>query len=199
MASQAWVNLLNAGIPWQSSQGTQLATAVTAVISPRTPAVAQDFVLPGQPNGLQWYPGMSLRLKARGTMASGGTTSSLTVAVGIGPSGSTTGFTTALCSTAAVVLGTGSLAGLFWRLEANVNCVALAGGTATTLTSEGEVIVSDATTPAIGTASAIMLGMAFTSTAFSTYTGGTAMGLNGTLSAAFGNIQCNQFTIEQLS
>src|SRR5258708_14770356 len=86
MAQQSWVNLLNAGSPWQTAQGTSLTTAATATVSPQAPTT-QDFVLPGQPNGLQWYVGMQLRLRARGNMSSGGTTTSLTVFPAIGVSG----------------------------------------------------------------------------------------------------------------
>lgn len=198
MAGQSWVNLLNAGIPWQTTQGTSLATAVTAVISPRA-AGPQDFVLPGQPNGLQWYPGMDLRIRARGTAASGGTTSSLTVAVALGPSGGATGLTTALCTTAAIVMGTGAITPVTWRLEASVTCTAL-GSSGNTLVSDGQFIIANTVTPAFtGGANAVEVILPYISTAFNTYTGGTAIALNGTLSAAFGSIQCNRFTVEQLN
>ncbi len=72
MAQQSWVNLLNGGAPWQTAQGPTLSTAVTATISPQA-QTTQDFVLPGQPNGLQWYTGMQLRLRARGVLTTGGT------------------------------------------------------------------------------------------------------------------------------
>lgn len=197
MAQMAWVNLLNKGAPWQTTQGTVLNTAATAVISPRA-AGPQDFVLPGQDNGLQWYYGMQLRVRARGSATTGGTASNLTVAVAVGPSGGATGLTTALCTTGAIALGTGALSSLGWQMDAEVTCTAL-GSSGTTLVSEGLFWISDTTAPAVATANAVILPMAYLSTAFSTYTVGTAMALNGTLSAAFGSITCNRFTIEQLN
>src|SRR5258708_34573770 len=86
MAQQSWVNLLNAGSPWQTAQGATLSTAATATISPQAPT-NQDFVLPGQPNGLQWYTGMQLRLRARGVLTTGGTTTSLALFPAIGVAG----------------------------------------------------------------------------------------------------------------
>ena len=62
MASQDWVNLLNWGVPWQTSQGTALsASATTATISPQA-AGPQDFPLPTQSSGTQWYEGMTLKI-----------------------------------------------------------------------------------------------------------------------------------------
>src|SRR5258708_33032355 len=107
MAQQSWVNLLNAGSPWQTAQGATLSTAATATISPQAPT-NQDFVLPGQPNGLQWYTGMQLRLRARGGLTTGGTTTSLTRF----PSSRAAGtLATPLCTTPAVVPGATPLAG----------------------------------------------------------------------------------------
>src|SRR5260221_375629 len=105
MAQQSWVNLLNAGAPWQTAQGPTLSTAATATISPQAPTT-QDFVLPGQPNGLQWYTGMQLRLRARGVLTTGGTTTSLTLFPAIGVSGT---LATTLCTPPAVVLGATTL------------------------------------------------------------------------------------------
>ena len=197
MAGQSWVNLLNAGAPWQTTQGTVLNTAATAVISPRA-AGPQDFVLPGQPNGLQWYVGMQLRCRARGSATTGGTASNLTAAVAIGPSGGASGLTTALCTTPATALGTTTLTSLGWQLDAEVTCTAIASS-GTTLVSEGLFWMSDTAAPAVITANGVIIPMAYLSTSFNTYTVGTAIGINGTLSAAFGSITCNRFTIEQLN
>jgi hypothetical protein len=181
MASQSWMNLLNAGVPWQTTAGTVLNTAASATISPQV-ATTQDFVLPGQPNGLQWYPGMVLRIIARGTLASGGTTSTLTVFLACGASGT---------------LGTGSITAQPWKLEAHVGCTAI-GTSGNTLSTEGELIFGDTATPAFGTANVVISALPLTALAFNTYTAGTALGLRATLSAAFGSILCNQFLIEQL-
>jgi hypothetical protein len=193
MASQSWMNLLNAGVPWQTTAGTVLNTAASATISPQV-ATTQDFVLPGQPNGLQWYPGMVLRIIARGTLASGGTTSTLTVFLACGASG-TLGST--LSTTAGIVLGTGSITAQPWKLEAHVGCTAI-GTSGNTLSTEGELIFGDTATPAFGTANVVISALPLTALAFNTYTAGTALGLRATLSAAFGSILCNQFLIEQL-
>lgn len=198
MATQSWVNLLNAGAPWQTAQGTALSTAVTAVISPRATG-PQDFILPGQPNGLQWYAGMSLGILASGNATTGGTTTNLTVAVALGPSGGASGLTTALCTTAATALGTGSATSLGWTLQATVTCTAVASS-GNTLVSSGNLWISQAATPgATFVANASLLPMPWLATAFNTYTVGTAIALNGTLSAAFGNIQCNVFKVYQES
>jgi hypothetical protein len=194
MAGQGWVNLLNAGVPWQTTQGTNMAASGTATISPQA-AGPQDFVLPGQPNGLQWYPGMDLRIRARGSATTGGTTNSTTLFLAIGVSGT---LGTALCTTAAVVMGATTLSTLVWRLEANVACTAL-GSSGNTLVSDGMWIISDTTTPALITANTCSVGLPWVATAFNTYTGGTAIGLRATMTATFGSIQCNKFAVEQLN
>ncbi len=194
MASQSWVNLLNAGIPWQTTQGTALSTAVSATISPQAPG-SHDFVLPGQPGGLQWYPGMQLRIKARGAIASGSTTSNLTVWVAIGVDGT---LATALCTTAAIALGTTSVTGEAFMLDADIVCSAI-GSTGNTLVSDGIFKFGDTATPAFITANTVTVPMPFLSTAFNTSTTGTAIGLRASLNAAFGSIQCNRFTVEQLN
>jgi hypothetical protein len=198
MANQSWVNLLNAGAPWQTAQGTQLATAATATISPQSAnATAKDFILPGQGNGLQWYPGMHLRCRARGNMASGGTTSSLTVWLALGVSGT---LASALCTTPAIVLGTTSLTALGWRLEADIVCTAIAAS-GNTLVSDGLLTMSDTTAggAALVTANTVSSPLPWLASAFDTTAAGTAIGLRASLTAAFGNIQCNRFTVEQLN
>ncbi len=196
MAQQSWVNLLNAGSPWQTAQGTSLTTAATATVSPQAPTT-QDFVLPGQPNGLQWYVGMQLRLRARGNMSSGGTTTSLTVFPAIGVSGT---LGTALCTTPAIVLGATTLTTLVWTLESDITCTAL-GSTGNTLISDGMLTMSDTAANAgtLITANTVAVGLPFLASAFNTYTAATAIGLRATLTAAFGNFQCNRFTVEQVS
>jgi hypothetical protein len=196
MAQQTWCNLLNHGEPWQTAQGAVLNTAVTATISPQAPT-GQDFILPGQDNGLQWYRQMSLRIRARGTLSTGATTANFTWALAVGPSGMGSGVSV-LCTTAAVVMGATSIGPVAWNLQAAVDCVAV-GSTGTTLTADGNVICGNSTTPAFVTANAVMINMPFTSTAFNTYTQGTAIALRGTLSAAFGSYQCNHFAVEQIS
>ena len=194
MAQQSWINLLNAGAPWQTAQGTALSTAATATISPQAPTT-QDFVLPGQPNGLQWYVGMQLRLKARGNATTGGTTNSTTVFPAIGVSGT---LGTPLCTTAAVVMGATTLTSLTWTLEADITCTAL-GSTGNTLVADGLMTISDTAVPALVTANSVTIPLPWAAFAFNTYTAATAIGLRATMTAAFGSIQCNKFTVEQVS
>ena len=197
MASQTWVNLLNAGVPWQTVQGTLLNTATTATISPQAGG-PQDFVLPSQPTGLQWYAGMVLRVTARGLLTSGGTTSSLTMNVSAGPSA---GAGTALVTTGAIPLGTTTLTAQVFKLEVIIRVIALTTAAATFLDAQGDLTLTAGTTPTLTTASGAVAPLAYTLTNGSTlspYTAATALFLRGTLSAAFGSVQCNQFLIEQM-
>jgi len=194
MAQQNWVNLLNYGVPWQTTQGTQLATsATTATISPQA-AGPQDFVLPAQANGLQWYPGMALKIDARGTYGSAGSASNLTVWLAVGVSGT---LATALCTTAAFALGTGTLSPMSWELSCKLACTAL-GSTGNTLVSEGKWIGGTVVSPTVAASGAGVWPMPWLATAFNTYTAATAIGLRASLSTAYGNIQCDQFEIYQV-
>ena len=196
MARQTWLNLVNNGIPWQTTAGTALsASASTATISPQA-AGPQDFVLPTQDNGTQWYPGMTLKIEAAGTLNSGGTTSNLTTFLACGVSGT---LATTLATTGALTLGTGSITGVEWVLLAWIRCIAI-GSSGNTLAAAGKMVVGSAAgsnTGTLGTAAGTTLMMPETTTAFNTYTAATALGLRATLSAAFGLIQCNEFLIFQ--
>lgn len=198
MAQQTWINLLNTGVPWQTSNGTALtSSASTATISPQA-AGPQDFVLPSQYNGTQWYEGMSLRVRARGTCLAGATTSNLTVFLAAGVSGT---LATTLTTSGALTLGTTITTATGWWLECLVRCFGI-GSSGTTLSAGGDWhvgTVAGANAGTFGTSAETMMTMLETTTAFNTYTAATAIGLRATLSAAFGSVQCNQFTIEQLS
>lgn len=197
MASQSWGNLLNAGPPWQTTQGTALSTATTATITPQAAgSTAQDFILPTQYNGIQWYPGMTLKLEAGLTLTTGGTTTSMTFLVSCGVSGT---LATTLSTTAAVVMGAGSLTGIEAILTAYIRCTALSVSAAT-LSCEGQVAipsVGGATGQTLGTTTGMLVSLPYTASSFNTYTAATALGLRGTLSAAFGSMQCNTFLIWQ--
>jgi hypothetical protein len=198
MAQQTWINLLNGGAPWQTTQGTTLSTATTATISPQAPG-PQDFVLPGQPGGLQWYAGMVLRVTARCTLTTGGTTSNLTVLIAAGVSGT---LGTTLCTTGAIVLGTTSLTAQVLKLEALIRVIAIRSDANTFLDCQGDIEASAASAPTLTTASGVTVPLPYTTTngsSLSPWTAATALGLRATLSAAFGSIQCNHFTIEQMS
>ena len=194
MASQDWVNLLNWSAPWQTTQGTALsATATTATISPQA-AGPQDFVLPTQSTGTQFYTSMALKIEATGTINTGGTASNLTVFPAIGVSGT---LATTLATTAAIALGTGTLTGLEWSMWCVINCIG-SGSSGNTLSTEGQMHIQTSTAGlAIGTANDTVAPLPFTAIAFNTYTAATAIGLRATLSAAFGLIQCNKFLVYQ--
>ena len=197
MAQQTWANLLNAGTPWQTTNGTALtSSASTATISPQAPT-GQDFMLPGQYNGLQWYPSMTLRIRAQGTLNAGATTSNLTLFTAIGVSGT---LGTTIGTTGALTLGTTITTAVVWRLNSLLRVLAI-GSTGNTLSYGGEIMfptAAGANTATLGTANETILAIPETTTAFNTYTQGTCMGIRATLSAAFGSVVCNQFTIEQL-
>lgn len=197
MAFQSWVNLLNAGTPWQTAAGTALsASASTATISPQSNAGNQDFILPTQYNGIQWYPGMTLKIEAAGTINTGGTTSNLTVFLACGVSGT---LGTTLSTSGALTLGTGSLTGIEWIMNAWVRCTAI-GSSGNTLACAGAMMLPGtvgSNTGTIGTANCTIMALPETAVAFNTYTSATALGLRATLSAAFGLVQCNEFLIYQ--
>lgn len=196
MASQNWTNLLNAGAPWQTSAGTALsASASTATISPQA-AGSQDFVLPTQFNGTQWYPGMTLKIEAAGTLNTGGTTSNLTMFLAAGVSGT---LATTLTTSGALTLGTGSLTGIEWTLFGLIRCTAI-GSSGNTLAAAAMWTVAGgaaSNTGTIGTANGNSMGLPETAVALNTYTAATALGLRATLSAAFGAVQCNEFMVYQ--
>ena len=195
MALQSWVNLLNQGVPWQTTAGTALsASATTATISPQA-AGPQDFILPTQSNGTQWYTGMTLKIESAGTINTGGTASNLTVFLAAGVSAT---LANTLSTTAAIALGTGALTGLEWTLLATIRCIGT-GSSGNTLTTEGDMFIQTSTAGlAIGTANTTIAPLPVTSTAFNTYTAATALGLRATLSAAFGLVQCNSFQVYQI-
>ena len=198
MAQQSWMNLLNAGAPWQTTNGAALtSSATTATISPQAPTT-QDFVLPSQYNGLQFYPGMTLWLRARGVCNAGATTSNLTLFFAAGVSGT---LATTLTTSGALTLGTTITTSVGWRAEAIIRCTGI-GSSGNTLAASGDWILSTAAganTGTLGTSNSTIMTMAETTTALNTYTSATAIGLRATLSAAFGSVQCNEFLVMQLA
>jgi hypothetical protein len=196
MPLQSWTSLLNAGAPWQTVNGTALtSSASTATISPQAPG-SQDFVLPGQPNGLQWYPGMVLYIRIGGTLQAGATTSNLTQFLAIGVSGT---LATTLCTTGALTLGTTINTPVGYTAEVILRCLAI-GSTGNTLSAGGTLefpTAAGANVATLGTANNTIMNLPETTAAFNTYTQGTAIGLRATLSAAFGSVVCNQFLVFQ--
>lgn len=196
MPYQSWTKLLNDGPPWQTTNGTALsASASTATISPQAPT-GQDFILPGQPNGLQWYAGMVLYIRMGGTINSGGTGSNLTIWLACGVSGT---LATTLTTSGTLALGTGSLTGIGWTGEAILRCLAV-GSTGNTLSVGGTIELpqtAGSNTGSLATANNVILNLPETTAAFNTYLQGTAIGLKASLSAAFGAVQCTQFLVFQ--
>jgi hypothetical protein len=195
MAQQTWTNLLNWGVPWQTSVGTAVATAATATISPQA-AGSQDFVLPTQSTGTQFYEDMTLKLEANLNISSGSTASNLTLLIACGASGT---LGTTLCTTSAMALGTGSLAGLEATLSATIRCIGV-GSSGNTLSTEGLITVQTSTAAlAIGTTNVTVMPLPLTSVAYNTYTAATALGIRGTLSTANGSAVVNSFQIYQVA
>jgi hypothetical protein len=201
MASQTWVNLLNTGAPWQTTAGTALtSSASTATISPQAPG-PQDFIMPQQPNGLQWYPGMTVKIEAGGTLNAGSTTSTLVVFLACGVSGT---LANTLTTTGALTLGTSVTTAVGWHLDAVLRVLAI-GSTGNTLTCGGVLTfptVALANVATLGTANATIMNLPETTSAWNTYpvtNPNTALGLRATLSAAFGSVQCNQFLLYQVA
>ncbi|HEY1705594.1 MAG TPA: hypothetical protein VGG75_38400 [Trebonia sp.] len=140
MANQQWVCLLNGGNPYSAGAGAALSSAATATISPvngvasNPPDMAQVQAA-GQSYG--WYPGMLVRVTARGYLTTTGTSGTVTffLASRVGNSGSTW---VTLATAAALTTGTGSLAGLQWELDALSQCTAVAA-TGNTVSTQGNL------------------------------------------------------------
>jgi hypothetical protein len=202
MASQSWVSLLNPASPQASGAGTLLNTASTATLSPLTGAAAISDVAQVQPAGQPygWYPGLLIRVTAQGTASTGSTATNLTVFLGtrVGNSGSTV---VTLATSAAIAIGTASLTGLQWNLEALIRCTGIAVS-GSTVSTQGTLTILPVTAQTIGTATAdtvVALPNASgeTATAVDT-TQLQGLSLNATLSAAHGSIQLTQWLVEAL-
>jgi len=132
MPKQTWSGLLNDGAPWQTTQGTQLATAATATISPQAPT-SQDWQMPGQ----LWYPGAVLEFTARGIYTMGATA---------------TNFTFTMLAGATTLATTGAFAAPVtqttqpWVLTGLIRCIAY-GSTGNTLETQGELTLSQVASP----------------------------------------------------
>ncbi len=188
--------LLNGGAPWQSGGGQPLAgTTAPATISPQA-AGGQDFVMPLQPNMLQWYPAMTLRVQARGTLRGGAAATALTLFLAAGMSGA---LGTVLLASAPLILPAGATADAAWKWECMLRVRSLSS-IRSTVSCGGEWEVSaGAPGGTFGTAGgATTLMMPETGAPLNTAMTGTAVGLRAQFSAAAGRVACTQFTIEQL-
>lgn len=195
MPSQGWSQLLNSGVPWQTTQGTALSTATTATISPQA-AGSKDYTVATS----YLYPGAVFRLAAQGflTTTTTSTTATIFVAAGATP--------TTLATPVGITTGTTAVTGIQWELKviARVTAIAASGNT---ISSQGylELGNSGAGVPANPIALTVTPGMKLpmpnvsgeTTAAIDT-TSNMAVMVRGTLAGANATIQCTQFLIEQL-
>ena len=207
MANQQWVSLINGASTRATGPGTTLsASATTATISPtQAGALTADVAVvnpDGYPGG--WYPGMLIRVTARGFVNTGGTTSNLSwlLTANVGNTGGT--YKT-LATTTTLALGTGSLTGLQWELDALIRCSAISQ-TAGTLLTQGAVKMTNAVPSSPSLATPTVNGLILpmpnisgeTSIASVDTSQVSGIGLRATLSAAFGAVACTQWLVEAL-
>lgn len=204
MANQEWVSLINAASSRATGPGTSLVSAVgPATISPCQAGALTSDVATVNPDGqpLGWYPGLLLRVTARGFFTAGGTTSNVSLALTAnkGNAGSTYG---TLATTTTLTLGT-TITGVQWKLEALIRCTAVSQS-AGACSTQGELTLTAAvpSTPTTLAANGLTLPMpnasGETSLATIDTTQVTGIGLRATLSAAFGTAACTQWLVEAL-
>ena len=200
MPFQSWEGLLNTS-PQMNGAGTVLNTATTATISPQFGGSDFPIQAAGQPYG--WYPGMILRINARGYLTTTATTANATFLLASRVTNNSTPTYVTLATTQAVATGATAYTGIPWKLEAMIRCLAI-GSTGSTLSTEGEMYISanPATAQTVNTASAgvnLYMPSASGETAAAvdtTQLQGLAM--RATLSAANATIQLTQWFIEAL-
>jgi len=207
MSGQNWISLINAASSRASGAGTALATsATTATISPCQAGALTADVATVNPDGqpLGWYAGLLIRVTARGYFSTAGTTSNLSWALAANKGNSSGWYGTNLAATTTLALGTGSITGIQWNLNALIRCVAISQ-TAGTIDTQGEVVFPNAVPgapQALTTANTIILPMpnisGETSYASVDTSQVTGIGLRATLSAAFGTVACTQWLVEAL-
>ena len=200
MPVQYWESLQNPAAPWQTASGTALVTAATATISPEgAGGTGDDPLIPAY----GFYQGLIIRVSARGIYTNGSTATNATFALYVSAPGTALSGGTSLATTGALALPT-SVTGLWWRLNAFIQCRAIAQGTSTnTLYTHGEVEIQTAT-PSGTTGNVQVWPMPATSgptAATADTTIAHTLGLVGTLSQATGSpaITCTEFTIEMMS
>jgi hypothetical protein len=196
---QYWTSLLNPNAPWQTASGTALATAATATISPEGAGGTGD-----DPQILTWWQGLVIRVTARGVYTSSATATNLTFALWAAASGTAASGGVSLATTGALPITTTALTGLWWKLEALIQCRAVAQGTATaSLYTAGEIQLQTAT-PTAGVANLTVWPMPAASgptAASADTTIAHTLGLVATLSQVTGSpsVTCTQITHEIVS
>jgi hypothetical protein len=185
MPVQFWESLVNVPAPWQTNSGTTLNSGTSeTVISPSSP----DFTFPAN----YWYPGLVMRLTARGIFTVGSTATNFTFTLRAGTSGSLTSGTS--LATTGALAATTSLTNQYWEAGAVIQCRAT-GSSGNTFYTHGQVrIQTSATAEQVWPMPATN---GPTAAAVDT-TAAKAIGLTATLSQNTGTpaITCTQFLIE---
>jgi hypothetical protein len=136
---QYWSSLVNPGAPWQTASGAVLNTAVTATISPEGAGGTGD-----DPQVLTWWQGLTLRVEAYGVYTMGSTATNATFALGAAATG--TALSTSILATTGALALPVSVTGLFWELQAKIQCRAIAQGAGTpSLYTHGRLLIQTAT------------------------------------------------------
>lgn len=196
MPNQGWGQVLNDGVPWQTTSGTALSTAATATISPQA-AGAKDYAVATS----YFKPGAVFRLTAQGfiTTTAVSTTATIFAAAGVTP--------TTLATPVGITTGTTVITGLQWAMLLICRVIAL-GSSGNTISSQGwlELGNTGAAVPANPIAlTAAATGMKLpmpnisgeTAAAVDT-TSAVSMMIRATLVGASATIQCTQFLIESM-
>ncbi len=195
---QYWSSLINPNAPWQTASGTPLATAATVTISPEGAGGTGD-----DPQNLTWWQGQVIRVRARGVYTMGSTATNGTFALYAATVGTALSGGTVLATTGALALPV-SVTGFWWRLQAEIQCRAIAQGTATaSLYTHGELLIQAAT--ASGTTGNVQVwplpATSGPTAANADTTIARTLGLVATLSQVTGSptITCTQITHEIVS
>lgn len=202
MANQQWVSLLTPSTPQAAGAGAAVTTATTATLSPVRGDTGDVAQVNAEGQYLGWYPGMAMRVTARGFLTTSTTTGTATflLASRVGNAGST--YIT-LATTAALTTGSTAFTGIQWWLHAAIRCTAVATS-GNTLAAQGEMRFGPTTAAqTIGTNTteqALYLPSASGETASAVDT--TQMqgiSLRVTTSTALGTVQLTQWLVEALN
>ncbi len=183
MPSQFWESLANA--PAATADGTALASAATATISP-----APDFTY--QPG--YWYPGKVIRAYAFGRFTTTATQGTLTLNLQAGLLA-----TPVTVLTSGAYIWTASLTNAVWQLDAYVIC--RAAGTSGSLFAAGRMAFATAVTSPPATAGQLADALLPPSAPAATTVDTTVAGLvrlQATESVASQSIQVHQWLIEDM-
>lgn len=213
MANQAWVSLINPGQVPTGPGVTFTESATTVAISPQTSVTNQDYAVVqagGQPLG--WYPGMLIRVTARGFITTNATTGTLTISLRANKSNSTAAASNVVLATAnGLTTGATTVTGLQFKLEALCRCTGVASS-GNTVSTQGEMWlgVVDTATPAlpanpiaINTATGVGMFLGLPNASGETAAAVDTTVLQGiqlcaTATAASGSIACTQWLVEAL-